>query len=61
MKVIVTKKGSEMKSNKWDEGQEIDCHENIAKLFIERGIAVDPIAPNVATEVEEPTKKHKKK
>ena len=38
-KLIVTKKGSEVKGNDWKEGQEITCHENIAKLFIKNGWA----------------------
>jgi len=41
-KVIITAKGSKMPTNSWAEGQEIECHDNIAKLFIERGIAIDP-------------------
>jgi hypothetical protein len=27
-----------LKCNKWVEGQEISCHENLAKNFIERGL-----------------------
>lgn len=40
-KVFVTKKGSEMKSNNWKEGQEINVHENIAEHYIKNGIASD--------------------
>jgi len=58
MKVIVTKQGSEMKTNNWKEGQEIECHENLAKDFIKRGIAIDP--NEVVKEVEEPKKTKKK-
>lgn len=38
-KLIVTKKGSEVKGNDWKEGQEITCHENIAELFVKNGWA----------------------
>lgn len=40
MKVFITEKGSKIKANNWSEGQEIECHENIGKHFIENGIAV---------------------
>lgn len=42
MKVIITKLGASLPSNDWEEGQEIECHENLAAHFIETGIAEDP-------------------
>lgn len=49
--VIVTKKGSEMKSNSWKEGQEISIHENIAEYYILKGIATDPESEQVTKKV----------
>ena len=40
--LIVTKKGSELKQNSWEEGQVITCHENLAEMFIENGFCVNP-------------------
>lgn len=39
VKLFVTKKGSELKSNGWKEGQEIECHENLANDFLKNGLA----------------------
>jgi hypothetical protein len=54
-KVVITQKGSEMKTNGWKEGQLIECHPNIAADFIKKGIAIDPDD----TEVKEPKKSKK--
>lgn len=59
MKVIITKKGTELKTNRWVVGQEIECHENIGKKFIERGLAIDP--NNVIEVKEEEVKQIKTK
>jgi hypothetical protein len=40
-KLIVTKKGADLKHNDWIEGQEITCHENLAEMFKENGFCVD--------------------
>ena len=40
-KIKVTKKGASMDSNNWKEGQEIECHPNLAEDFIKRGIAIN--------------------
>ena len=59
MKVIITKKGTELRTNKWIEGQEIECHENIGKKFIERGLAIDPNS-EIKQEENKPLKTKKK-
>lgn len=46
-----------MNSNDWIEGQEIDCHENLAKMFIEDGIASDP--NEIIQVIEQPKTKKK--
>lgn len=61
MKVFVTKQGSEMPSNRWVEGQEINCHENIAADFIKRGIATEFPSEITSESKEEPLKTKKKK
>jgi hypothetical protein len=38
VKLFVTKKGSELKTNNWKEGQEIECHENLANDFLKNGL-----------------------
>ena len=61
-KVYVTKKGSEMPSNKWEEGDEISVHENIAELFITRGIATrTEITKSDSESLEKPLKTKKTK
>lgn len=37
--IIITKQGSEMKSNDWEEGGVVSVHPNLAADFIKRGIA----------------------
>jgi len=37
--VTVTKKGAELPTNKWKEGQKITCHPNLAQKFINSGFA----------------------
>lgn len=59
-KVIITAKGASMKSNNWTEGQEVECHENLASLFIERGIAVKE-RQITEVKIEEPKRKKEKK
>ena len=64
--VLVTKKGASLPSNHWAEGQKITCHENIANLFIERGVCKDESDTNdvpnevVSNVVKEKPKKTKK-
>lgn len=58
MKVIITEKGSKMKTNNWIIGQEIDCHENIGHHFIELGIATH-IDFKGKEEIKEPKTKKK--
>lgn len=41
MNVFVTAKGAAMKTNSWSEGQEISCSNEVAALFIEKGIATE--------------------
>lgn len=61
MKLFVTEKGAKMKSNKWIEGQEIECHENIGNLFITKGIAVASLEPKKDKEEDKDKPKTKKK
>ena len=39
MELFVTKKGAELKSNQWEEGQKIKCSETLGAYFIENGVA----------------------
>lgn len=60
-KVIITEKGASLKSNKWKEGQEVLCHANIAKVFIERGFALkEGQAISEDVKVDEPKAKKSK-
>lgn len=56
-KVIITAKGASLKTNNWEEGQEINCHENLATDFIERGLATDPDAVKEEPKAKEPKAK----
>jgi len=61
MELFVTKKGSELKSNHWIEGQKIKCSDSLGAYFIENGIATLNVVEEQKEEVEKPKVKRVKK
>ena len=61
MKLIVTKKGAELKHNNWKEGQLIKCSTPLAEMFIKNGFVIDQESTPVIDEEKVKTPKTKNK